>query len=73
MKIKFDGDPESLKRMGEQLKANPAALDELSADPEGFLHQLGLNVDGETVTAIQAHTTRMGMHPSPASIVHIDL
>lgn len=73
MKIKFEGNSESLRLMGEQLKANPDALDALSSDPRTFLNQLGLNVDGETATAIQAHTTRTGMQPSPASIVHIDL
>jgi hypothetical protein len=73
MKIHFDGDAASLKKAGEKLKANPNVLDDLAKDPQGFLRNLGLEVDNETAKAIQSHAQRSKTSPASASAVHIDV
>ena len=75
MKIHFEGDAASLKKAGETLKANPNVLDDLAKDPQGFLKNLGLDVDSETAKAIQSHAQR-GKSAAPttaAAAVHIDV
>ncbi|MDQ3820137.1 MAG: hypothetical protein M3362_21000 [Acidobacteriota bacterium] len=77
MEVKFSGSTEKLKQMGKKLQANPNVMEELAKDPQKFLKQFGLEVDGETAKAIQARA-KQGPKPKsgvarPSSIVHIDV
>jgi hypothetical protein len=73
MKISFEGDAESLKKAGATLKANPNALDDLANDPQGFLRNLGLEVDDETAKTLQSRAQRAKTSAVQASAVHVDI
>ncbi|MGJ4910436.1 hypothetical protein ACQR10_05255 [Bradyrhizobium sp. HKCCYLRH2060] len=72
-KIQITADLAKVKAAAAQLKSQANAADELQKDPQGYLAQVGIEIDSNTADLIKDRLSGQKATAAPASVIHVDV